>query len=153
MTLKVYHVGRGRYVPVRQDGGGQEASPSAPHRRESNLFRILLWWRFELLACFLTVACLAGQAAALAYVDGKSQDVWGSDVLTLNGFIAILSTLHRMALTVVMGAAIAQTGWIRFAGTDRQRPSYPLKDFVVLRETASGGVQGALQVLWRYKGL
>jgi hypothetical protein len=110
------------------------------------------WWRFEIFACFVTAACLAGQAVALAYVDGKPQDAWGNDVLTLNGFIAILSTLHRMSLTVVMGAAIAQTGWIRFAGSNRERPSYPLADFVTLRDTANGSIQGSLKVLWRFKG-
>lgn len=57
-----------------------------------------------------------------------------------------------MSLMVVMGAAIAQTGWIRLSRKDDQGRCYPLKEFVTLRETANGSTLSSLKALWLFKG-
>jgi uncharacterized protein DUF3176 len=113
---------------------------------------IFRWWYAEILGCICAAACLAAQVAVLHSYDGKPQDSWHVETVTINGFIAILSTLCRSALLVAVAATLAQSKWnhlSKFRWTASQGGR--LGD-VALFDAASRGVLGSLQVLLRFKG-
>ncbi|KAF3810383.1 hypothetical protein GCG54_00000429 [Colletotrichum gloeosporioides] len=108
----------------------------------------LRWWYFEILSCGFATICLIAQVVVLSLYDGKLQDSWTAQSLTLNGLIAILATFCRSALMVPIAACLAQSKWNAMSG---RNGDYRLED-VAAFEAASRGMGGSLQVLARFKG-
>lgn len=98
------------------------------------------------------MASIVAQVAVLARYNGKAQDTWPSEQLTINGLIAILSTICRTAFMIAVGVALAQTQWNRLSSADGRVSYHPLSDFAILESAAKGSLWGSLEVLWRFKG-
>ncbi|KAH7260117.1 hypothetical protein B0J15DRAFT_491860 [Fusarium solani] len=111
---------------------------------------VLSWWFLEILCCLLSLASLAAQVGVLARYNGKPQDSWPSQTLTLNALIATLSTICRTSLMCTVGSLLAQAKWNRFSSR-RGTEYFPLKDYALLDE-ASRGSWGSARLLYRFKG-
>lgn len=111
---------------------------------------VLSCWFLEILCCLLSLASLAAQVGVLARYDGKPQDSWPSQTLTLNALVATLSTICRTSLTCTVGSLLAQAKWNRFSSR-RETDYFPLKDYALLDE-ASRGSWGSARLLYRFKG-
>ncbi|KAF4878533.1 hypothetical protein CGCSCA1_v002263 [Colletotrichum siamense] len=129
------------------DGSTKELFTTASTTTASSS-SFLRWWYFEILSCGFATICLITQVVVLFHYDGKLQDSWTAQGLTLNGLIAILATLCRSALMVSIAACLAQSKWNSMSGCNGD---YRLQD-VAAFEAASRGVFGSLQVLGRFKG-
>ena len=70
-------------------------------------------WLPELFASLLSVASLASLIAVLHHYKSRGiHDLRLPSSLTLNGLVAILSTLIRVSLMVPIGSAISQEVWL-----------------------------------------
>ncbi|EEU39547.1 uncharacterized protein NECHADRAFT_81843 [Fusarium vanettenii 77-13-4] len=98
----------------------------------------------------LEASNLAAQVGVLARYDGKPQDSWPSQTLTLNALVATLSTICHTSLTCTVGSLLAQAKWNRFSSR-RETDYFPLKDYALLDE-ASRGSWGSARLLYRFKG-
>ncbi|KAF0328664.1 hypothetical protein GQ607_004076 [Colletotrichum asianum] len=135
-------------IEVHQvDGATKELSNTAPTTHASS-GSFLRWWYFEILSCGFASICLILQVVVLYVYDGKPQDSWTAESLTLNGLIAILATFCRSALMVSIAACLAQSKWNSMSG---RKGDYRLEDIATF-EAASRGMAGSLQVLARFKG-
>ncbi|KAM0428289.1 hypothetical protein ACHAPT_007190 [Fusarium lateritium] len=121
------------------------STPAKPLKRPS----ALNWWSSE-LCCLLSLASLAAQVGVLAHYNGKPQDSWPSQTLTLNALIATLSTICRISMMFTVGSLLAQAKWNRFS-SGRGTAYFPLRDYALLDE-ASRGSWGSARILFRFKG-
>ncbi|KAK7452401.1 hypothetical protein CaCOL14_004686 [Colletotrichum acutatum] len=128
-------------LPVRED--------TLDSVGESPTYSTVRWWYLEIGCCFLAIASLVAQAIVLWQYDGKSQDSWPSTTLTLNGLIAILSTVCRATFMIAVGAILSQAKWNHFSG---KKDGYHRLDDFTLIDDASRGSWGSLQLMWRFKG-
>jgi hypothetical protein len=81
--------------------------------RESSFFR---WWLFELLASVISIASLISLVLVLRHYSGRGlQELDLPYSLTLNGIVAAISTVNRVALMVPVGAAMSQEAWLWFS--------------------------------------
>ena len=103
------------------------------------------WWPFELLATFLSTASFLSLIVVLRKFDGSSHTTWRRGLLTLNGLVAILSTVTRTALMVPVAEALSQMKWNWFSGS--RRTARPLADLEAF-DQASRGAFGSLKLLW-----
>ncbi len=84
--------------------------PTAAVIADTNWFR---WWLPEILASILSVIAMGSLIILLTVYDRrglKDIDLPGS--LTLNGLIALISELARVALMVPVGSAVSQEVWL-----------------------------------------
>lgn len=72
------------------------------------------WWFFEILASVLSLGCFFALVVVLVVSDGKEQQRWLSDRLSLNGLVALLTTFTRASMMVSVAAALAQLKWVCF---------------------------------------
>jgi Protein of unknown function (DUF3176) len=78
------------------------------------------WWAWELIAAAVSVAATVALDALLASADQHLQETWtvGSTQLTLNTLVAIIATIIRASLLLVVAGALNQRyvyrggGWI-----------------------------------------
>jgi hypothetical protein len=106
---------------------------------------LLHWWYLDIIAAVTSLASLATIIGVLLAYDGKSQEEWASDVLTINGLVAILATVCRGAFMTTVASVLSQEKWNRFSGSTNK-----FEDFVIFDE-ASRGLLGSLRLLWRFK--
>lgn len=128
-------------LPAREDTLDSVGEPPA--------YSTVRWWYLEIGCCFLAIASLVAQAIVLWQYDGKPQDAWPSTTLTLNGLIAILSTVCRATFMIAVGAILSQAKWNHFSG---KKSGYHRLDDFTLIDDASRGSWGSLQLIWRFKG-
>lgn len=113
------------------------------------------WWAWEVWSAFFALAATVALIIVLQQADGRQQQslAIGVTQLTLNTTVAIISTMIRAALLVMVTGALHQSPWNWFArnkngkGADDGRP---LKDMDLLAEAAVSS-WGSLKVLWRTK--
>ncbi|KAF2033853.1 hypothetical protein EK21DRAFT_34179, partial [Setomelanomma holmii] len=96
------------------------------------------WWR-EFVSSMLTIALLVTVVSILAAYNGKPLPSWTIG-LNLNTIVAILATLMRSSLVVVVEGILSQMKW-----TWHRRP-HAVSDMACLDE-ASRGPLGSL-LLW-----
>ncbi|CAI0644526.1 unnamed protein product [Colletotrichum noveboracense] len=108
------------------------------------------WWSIEILCCIASAGCLGSIVALLILYDGKPQESWSSNVLTLNGLVALLATLCRTFFMVAISAALAQGKWNQLSGRN-DASHYQLRDFAIFDDAAKGP-WGSAKLLWRFKG-
>jgi hypothetical protein len=106
---------------------------------------LLHWWYLDIIAAATSLASLAAIIGVLLAYDGKSQEEWASDVLTINGLVAILATVCRGTFMTTVASILSQEKWNRFSGSTNK-----FEDFVLFDE-ASRGLLGSLRLLWRFK--
>jgi hypothetical protein len=101
------------------------------------------WWGFEIAALVLAFASFVALILILQRWDKRPQQQWSYSHLTLNGLVAILSTVTRASLLVPVAGAISQAKWTWFS-TPRGRA---LESFEVI-DQSSRGAWGSLRLLW-----
>ena len=105
------------------------------------------WWLPELFASLLSVASLISLIAVLRHYHGRGiQDLRLPSSLTLNGLVAILSTLTRASLMVPIGSAISQDVWLWLSKPQKGRGQLQDLEF---SDAASRGSWGSLVFLIR----
>lgn len=110
---------------------------------------VLRWW-IDIWACIIATLAIAAEIWIHLRYNGQPQASWPSTTLTLNGLIALLTTVYRGCLTVPVASVLSQSKWLRFDAKNNK--SHKLADYELLDE-ASRGSYGSLLVLWRFKGL
>ena len=105
------------------------------------------WWMPELFASLLSVASLIALIAILRHYHGRGiHDLYLPSSLTLNGLVAILSTLTRVSLMVPIGSAISQEVWIWLSKPHKE---YGQLQDLEFSDAASRGSWGSLIFLIR----
>ena len=147
--------------PGHPDSPSEGSRPSSPVPADAAAAApapLWRWWYLDFLAIATALASLAAIIGVLVAFDGRFQDDWPSDVLTINGLVAILATVCRGALMASVGSVLSQEKWNRFSGysggaTDAiaEEPRYrKLEDFTLF-DKASRGPSGSLMLLWKFK--
>ena len=110
------------------------------------------WWGLEITSTILSLVAFTGLILILGHCDGHPQEDWLYNHLTLNGLVALLSTITRATLLVPVTSAVSQGKWVRFCPT-RQKPTkgQRLSDLGIIDE-ASRGAWGSLLLLWKMRG-
>ena len=104
-------------------------------------------WLPELFASLLSVASLVSLIAVLRHYQGRGiHDLHLPSSLTLNGLVAILSTLIRASLMVPIGSAITQEVWLWLSKPQNNRGQLRNLEF---SDAASRGSWGSLIFLVR----
>lgn len=108
---------------------------------------LFLWWSPEILSSTISLGCLVATVAVLRHYDGRGiQDLNLPYSLTLNGIVAAISTINRVALMVPVASALSQEAWLWFAPS-RHAVTGPargqLRD-LELSDAASRGAWGSL---------
>ncbi|KAJ0156423.1 hypothetical protein CTA2_12779 [Colletotrichum tanaceti] len=104
-------------------------------------YKIFRSWIWELLSVVIAIGLVIAIAALLATYEGKPAPDWGAH-LNLNALLALLSTILRALLVVVVSGVISQRKW-GWYGRDRDRPLSDLQQF----DTGSRGSLGALLLI------
>jgi hypothetical protein len=112
------------------------------------------WWLAEISAVIIAFASLA---SVIGDLKAYPHTIAVSDIghgITLNGLIATLSTIVRIALLVIISSGLSQCKWIWFSSKGKVwRRSYrrrKLKDTEMF-DDASRGAIGSLRLLWALK--
>ena len=113
------------------------------------------WWAWEVGAAIVSVAASIALIVLLKEADQQQQHSWeiGSTELTLNTVVAVLSTVIRAALLVMVEGCLSQGSWNWFARKredHEQRAGRPLKDLDLFAE-AGGNSWASLKLLYRTK--
>jgi len=110
------------------------------------------WWRFELIAAGVAIAGIISLAAVLRVFDDKPQQdhpLFRSQTYNLNTIVAGIATITRYALGVVLGSAMSQCMWNRFATRDGTVRHFT--DLTAFDE-ASRGAWGSAKLIWLLRG-
>ncbi|KAK7949048.1 uncharacterized protein PG986_009934 [Apiospora aurea] len=97
------------------------------------------WWMFEIIACCGSTIALAAILVTLGLMDQRPLHAWPMKI-TLNSFIAFMSTIAKAALVIPVAEGISQLKWIWF------RSKGSLEDIQKFDE-ASRGSWGSLKLL------
>lgn len=72
-------------------------------------------WKWELLACIFSLACMAAIVAILSTFQGKALQDWNLPGGILpNSVVSIFATLSKSAMLYVLGEGISHLKWIYF---------------------------------------
>jgi hypothetical protein len=108
------------------------------------MFRL---WASEIVCIILAIGLVGAITIILSTYNGSPVPDWGSSI-NLNALLALLSTILRAVLVVIVSQIISQRKWDWF-GRKQPRPLSNLQQF----DAGSRGVVGALQlirtVLWK----
>ena len=108
-------------------------------------------WVLELTAILISFLSFAALVAVLLVYDNQPQQSWSSSHLTLNGLVAILSTITRASLLVPVASAVSQSKWSWFLPARSAVKGRPLRDLNYF-DDASRGSWGSLRLLWNLRG-
>ena len=127
----------------QKDGVAMLAQSPPARRMEHTTGRYAVFrrWGWEIAALVLAVALLIAMVIILRVFEGQRVPDWGEWV-NLNTIMAVLSTVLRGAVAVVIAEIISQAKWEWF-GTGRARPLRELQDF----DAGSRGIWGALNLV------
>lgn len=120
---------------------------SAVNKDTSSWFR---WWFPEILASIVSVTSMGSLIVILTVYDRRAlKDIDLPSSLTLNGLIALISELARVALMVPVGSAVSQEVWlwlsrVRTRSTRRSQ----LRD-LEFSDAASRGAWGSFIFLFK----
>ena len=140
-----YHEG------TKTDGFGPGASPEViiDGRSRPLGFRSLRWWWPELLATLVSVASFIAIVIVVRHYRGQGlQDVHLPSQLNLNGLVALLSTVCRIALMIPVGSALSQEVWTWFYGARSGIHRRQLRD-LELSDEASRSAWGSFLFLFQ----
>ena len=110
----------------------------ADHSGRYDVFRV---WAWEIASLVLATALLIATVVILCKFEGKRVPDWGEWV-NLNTIVAVLSTVLRGAVALVIAEILSQAKWEWFA-SGQPRPLRDLHDF----DAGSRGIWGALGIV------
>ncbi|KAJ4395734.1 hypothetical protein N0V91_010640 [Didymella pomorum] len=117
---------------------GEHPESKATYNNGYRMFRNWLW---EILSIAAAIGLIVAIAALLATHNGKPTPDWGERI-NFNALLAIMSTILRAMLVVVVSQIISQRKWEWFAAS-HERPLIHLQQF----DSGSRGSMGALSLL------
>lgn len=118
------------------------------HKTHAARTSFLRWWLPEIFASVLSVACLVCIVVVLRIYDRRGLDeVSFPSGLTLNGVIALIATINRVALMIPVGSTLSQEAWLWFSPAAQQKVSRSKLGDLELLDNASRGVGGSLKFL------
>lgn len=124
-----------------------ERNPDTESKHQSRSDVIDRWRIYEVIALVSSIGCFAALVAVLGVSNGKQQSLWLFGHLTLNGLVALLSTLMRAAMMASVASALAQLKWNLFLSPSIDHPrSRRLEDFSIF-DQASRGVWGSIRLM------
>ncbi|KAJ4991866.1 hypothetical protein SVAN01_02716 [Stagonosporopsis vannaccii] len=103
-------------------------------------YHVFRAWAFEIATVILAAGLIVAIAVLLASYDGIPTPDWGVHI-NLNALLALLSTILRAALVVLVAQVISQRKWDWFAGS-----AHPISD-LQRYDSGSRGSLGALRLL------
>ena len=108
----------------------------------------LCWWLPEICASLLSIVSFIGLVVLAKHYEGKGvQDVNLPAPLTLNGLIALLSTLIRAALMVPVGSALSQEAWVWLSRVGKSQKGHAQLLDLEMSDAASRGAWGGFLFL------
>ncbi|KAI9051366.1 hypothetical protein LZ554_004413 [Drepanopeziza brunnea f. sp. 'monogermtubi'] len=108
-------------------------------------------WQLEITASIISVVSLLGLIVLLSQFDGHEYRQWAWK-FTLNGVVAIVSTICHTALMVPIGSAISQSAWLYYFPADSEKVKVrDLEHFETFND-ASRGAFGSAKLLWQIRG-
>lgn len=123
--------------------------PRPSSHRRSPFFR---WWIPELLSSTISLVALAILIVLLRVYDGRPlNDLRLPSWLTLNGLIAAIATINRVALVAPIEAAISQEAWLWFSSPRQRILLQSRLEDLEISDAASRGVWGSLMFMFRGK--
>jgi hypothetical protein len=132
------------YTALIKSSSPSVASPTKPARSS-----FLRWWFLEILASILSVASLLTIVIVLHRYDGLGlNDLNLPNSLTLNGIIAALATVNRVALMVPVGSAMSQEVWLWFSSAAHEDTCHSRLLDLNISDAASRGAWGSLMFLF-----
>lgn len=141
----------------------EDADTRRVPRQFRRSIRLADWWVWEVLSLVVSAGALVAMVVFLSSIDNKPQPSWatagshcvkvpGSDRtvcrtagISVNSVISWLGTLARICLLVPLSNGLGQLKWAWFS--ERKRPLTDLETF----DSASRGLTGSLQLIWRLK--
>jgi hypothetical protein len=107
------------------------------------------WWLFEILAAIVSIAAMGSLLGLLSsYNNTVVQHM--SYGITLNGLVAVLSTISRTSLMIPVASCLSQGKWLYFSQKKETLTGRRLKDLETF-DNASRGSWGSLELLWALK--
>jgi len=123
--------------------------PETQSRRRYSRSSFLRWWLPEIFASILSIAALLSIVIVLRIYDGQSlNDLNLPYSLTLNGIIAVIATLNRVAFMVAVGSAMSQEAWLWVSPVNQRQNCRSRLGDIELSDAASRGVWGSLMFLF-----
>jgi hypothetical protein len=129
------------------------SQPNDVQRTPPGYQGLLRWWGPEILSSLFSIASFIALIIVLRTFDGRGLDnlrlpSW----LTINGLVAGIATLNRVALVAPVEAAMSQEVWLWFSSSkQRSRVRSRLEDLEI-SDSASRGAWGSFVFLWRGGG-
>lgn len=137
-------------VPDEQlstENDGADGKEEMSLRKYNPALAFFQWWMPEIFASMLSVVSLISLIVVLRHYEGRGiHDLNLPSSLTLNGLVAILSTLIRVSLMVPIGSAISQEVWLWLSKVTKNHGRLRNLEF---SDAASRGAWGSLIFLIR----
>jgi hypothetical protein len=110
-------------------------------RKMRHSYRIFRSWIWEILSVILAIGLIAAISALLVSYDGEPAPDWGAHI-NFNALLALLSTILRAMLVVIVSQIICQQKW-EWYGNKTAQPLSDLQQF----DSGSRGSFGALLLI------
>lgn len=111
-------------------------------------FRSIRWWLMEILASVMSVAPFIGIVIVVTHYQGRGlEDINLPSPLNLNGLVALLSTVCRVALMIPVASVISQEVWTWFYGPNRDSTNRRQLRDLELSDEASRSAWGSFKFL------
>ena len=131
------------------DNGHTALIASDASRTKPSRSSFLRWWFLEIVASIISVASLLSTVIVLRHYDGLNvNDLNLPSSITLNGIIAVIATLNRVALMVPVGSAMSQEAWLWFSSVAHKDTCRSRFLDLDLSDAASRGAWGSLVFLF-----
>lgn len=114
---------------------------------------LLRWWLPEILSSFFSIGSFIALIIVLRTFDGRGlDDLRLPSWLTVNGLVAIIATLNRVALVAPVEAAMSQEVWLWFSSAKQQSHVRSRLEDLEISDSASRGAWGSFIFLWKGSG-
>ena len=108
------------------------------------------WWMPELFASLLSMISFVSLVFILRNYHGRAlNQIDLPRSISLNGLVALLSTVNRVALMVPVGSAMSQEAWLWFSNIRRRPVCRARLCDLESSDAASRGAWGSLLLLFR----
>lgn len=111
-------------------------------------FQSIRWWLAEILASIVLVASLIGIIIMVIHYRGqKPEDIHLPLQLSLNGLVALLSTICRVALMIPVASVISQEVWMWLYESHKDSINHHQLRDLELSDEASQSAWGSFKFL------